>query len=160
MFVCAGQLEPARTSYFWRAVMDEDTHIFERGGFLAHFVQEWTQFSSGWNWRTFHPIMIEIEDDCSLGGIEATIIFLGLGFRVRWNYTETDELRDINERVAEIEADPSLAVPLELRPANESCGCTFCDLGLRPAQEPFGTKKVHAARGFVFPCTTQPFPHP
>lgn len=66
---------------------------------FAEFVNEWPQFGAGYNWRTFHPLMIEVEDDRMMGGVEATVIVLGLGLRVRWNYTETEEARDLARRI-------------------------------------------------------------
>lgn len=68
-------------------------------------IEEWSQFSGGCNWYTFHPLLIELEDDRCMGGVEGTLIILGLGFRVRWNYRETEMTKDIARRIAEIESD-------------------------------------------------------
>lgn len=46
--------------------------------------------------------MIEVEDDRMMGGIEATVIVLGLGVRVRWNYAVTEKVADIQEQVRRI----------------------------------------------------------
>lgn len=69
-------------------------------GFFVDWIEEWSQFFVGCNWRTFHPIFIEVEDDRSMGGVEATVIVLGVGFRVRWNYRETPEVIGLREQVS------------------------------------------------------------
>jgi hypothetical protein len=74
---------------------------------FAEFINEWRQLGSGWNWRTFHPVMIEVEDDRMMGGVEATVIVLGLGVRVRWNYRETEEARDLARRIDELNGAPA-----------------------------------------------------
>lgn len=70
-------------------------------GLFVEGIEEWSQFFTPCNWRTFHPVMLEAEDDTSMGGFEITTIILGLGFRIRWNYAETEQVQEINERVAE-----------------------------------------------------------
>lgn len=84
--------------------MSDDTYK----GFYIYWIEEWSQFFRPCNWYTFHPIQIEVEDERNMGGVEATIIILGLGFRVRWNYTETDFLKGIRKQVEEIRADAAL----------------------------------------------------
>ncbi|MER9196417.1 hypothetical protein NKI13_24550 [Mesorhizobium australicum] len=74
-----------------------------RGVFIV-WIEQWSQFFSACNWYTFNPIMFEIEDEPSMGGLEATFIILGLGFRVRWNYEETEQVKDIVRQVEEIKA--------------------------------------------------------
>lgn len=66
------------------------------------FINEWTQFSKGWNWRTFHPFMIEVEEDRCMGGFEATFIFMLVGFRVRVNYVETNTTEEINKALEDL----------------------------------------------------------
>jgi len=82
----------------------EPITIAEGDGWEAFFdlIEEWSQLTPGWNWRTFHPIMIEFEDDRMMGAVEGTVIFLGLGFRFRWNYRETEQTRKIARQVAEL----------------------------------------------------------
>ena len=72
-------------------------------GFSIYWIEEWSQFFADCNWYTFHPLMIEFEDERNMGGVEATVIVLGLGLRVRWNYAVTDDLESIREQIAEIE---------------------------------------------------------
>ena len=67
--------------------------------FLFEFIFEWKQLTPGWNWRTFHPIMIEFEDDRSLGGVETTIVILGVGFRFRYDYATTEMKEELNKRL-------------------------------------------------------------
>lgn len=71
-------------------------------GLYFYGIEEWSQFFSRCNWYTFHPIMFEIEDERSMGSIEATVIIIGLGFRVRWNYAQTEMVDDIIQKVSQI----------------------------------------------------------
>lgn len=80
-------------------------------GFFAHPIEQWSQFFCACNWRTFNPILIEVEDDRIMGGVEATIILLGVGLRVRWNYAETEAVTDMKEQVEKI--DRALGVSME-----------------------------------------------
>lgn len=64
-------------------------------GCSIYWIEEWSQFFQECNWYTFHPIHIEFEDERSMGGVEATLIIFGLGFRVRWNYTRTEKVDEI-----------------------------------------------------------------
>lgn len=57
---------------------------------FAEFEQDWSQIFGGCNWYTFRFCHIEFEWDKMMGGVEATIVILGLGFRVRHNYADTD----------------------------------------------------------------------
>ena len=72
-------------------------------GWYVDWIEEWSQLLS-WNdnWYTFHPMQIEFEWDRILGGAEITIIILGLGFRVRWNYAETKTVLDLKNKVDEL----------------------------------------------------------
>lgn len=72
------------------------------------WIEEWSQFFGRNNWYTFRPIMFEVEDDRHMGGIEATVIVMGLGFRVRWNYAETDDLHEIKRQAAFVIRDLEL----------------------------------------------------
>lgn len=82
--------------------MNLDKEFF--GCLLVSLISEWDQVGSDYNWRTFHPVMIEVEDDRMLGAAEATLTLLGFGVRVRWTYTETDELREIKRTVDDVKA--------------------------------------------------------
>lgn len=73
-------------------------------GWFLHWIEEWSQFFEPSNWRTFHPIFIEMEDDRIMGGVEATVIILGVGVRLRWNYTITDETAGVLQSVADIKS--------------------------------------------------------
>jgi hypothetical protein len=71
-------------------------------GVIFNWIEEWSQFFHRCNWRTFHFAHFEVEDDRILGAIEATLILLGLGFQVRWNYKTTEfaaHLRQLHDDV-------------------------------------------------------------
>ena len=71
----------------------------EYRGFYWNWIEEWSQFFQPCNWYTFHPIMIELEDERNMGGVELTLIVLGLGFRIRWNHTETEMVEKIKSDI-------------------------------------------------------------
>lgn len=73
-------------------------------GFFIEWIEQWSQFVQSCNWYTFNPLTIEIEDERNMGGFEVTVIVLGLGFRARWNYAETDTVKDIKGTIARIDA--------------------------------------------------------
>ena len=80
----------------------------EIGPVILSGIQEWSQLFEPCNWRTFHPVMVEIEDDIILGGVECTVILLGLGFRIRWNHSQTEFGDELSRRVGELmDAEPS-----------------------------------------------------
>jgi len=62
---------------------------------FIEWIEEWSQLLGGCNWYTFHPIMIELEDDRMLGAIEGTFIVFGLGFRFRWNFRMTEQSEEL-----------------------------------------------------------------
>lgn len=68
-------------------------------GWFVEWIEEWSQLWQGCNWYTFHPIMLELEDDKIMGGAEFTLIVLGLGLRVRWNHTVTKVVADMKQQV-------------------------------------------------------------
>lgn len=71
-------------------------------GWFVEWIEEWSQFLGGHNWYTFHPIHIKFEDDRMMGGVEAKVIVLGLGFRARWNYTVTKQTAELIQSVEDI----------------------------------------------------------
>lgn len=79
--------------------MTDDTYI----GWHFDWIEQWSQFFQRCNWYDFTFIRIEVEDDRYLGGIEATVIVLGLECRVRWNHTLTPKMQEIRKQVAEID---------------------------------------------------------
>ena len=78
--------------------------VDEYRGWFVEWIEQWSQIIQGCNWRTFHAINIEFEDDRMMGGVETTWVLLGLGFRVRWNYAETERVRLIKNRVEDIKS--------------------------------------------------------
>jgi len=97
---------------------------FEMGngykGWYFDFIEDWSQFFSPRNWYTFRFAFIEVEDDRCMGGLELTFILLGLGFRVRYNYAETEKVQGIQEQLKEIsnELDAKIA-PTKYRVGSE-----------------------------------------
>lgn len=81
--------------------------LFEsEGGYRGLYldgIEEWSQFFESCNWYTFRFCFFEFEWDRIMGGIESTFVFLGVGFRIRYNYVETDTVKHIKEQVDEIE---------------------------------------------------------
>lgn len=73
-------------------------------GLFAEFINEWPDFGPNHNWRTFHPFMLEIEDDRIMGAFEFSLVILLIGFRVRWTYTETETMAGIKQSMADIKA--------------------------------------------------------
>ncbi len=74
-------------------------------GVFVEWIEEYSQFWQRCNWYTFHVIELELENDEVMGGVEFTVIVLGLGLRVRWNHTETEAAADIKRQVGEITED-------------------------------------------------------
>lgn len=77
----------------------------EIGPVIFQFIEEWSQFFQPCNWRTFHPVMFEAEDDGLLGGFEVTAILMGLGLRVRWDHSKTEFKDEILKRAEDIRKD-------------------------------------------------------
>lgn len=73
-------------------------------GVFFDFIEEYSQFWQACNWYTYRVAMFEFEDDRIMGGVEMTLIVLGLGFRVRWNYHVTEEVAKIKRQAAELDA--------------------------------------------------------
>lgn len=78
-------------------------------GFFFEGIEEWSQFFTPCNWRDFHPVHLYVEDDRIMGGVEATLIVLGVGFRVRWNYARTEQVEEIKARMGEVMNDLKLS---------------------------------------------------
>lgn len=84
---------------------------FERGNWLVDLTEDYSQLFSECNWYTYRFINVEFENEAMLGGYELSIALLGFGLRVRWNHTETDTMREIRDRVAEITGDRPSPAP-------------------------------------------------
>lgn len=91
----------------FRRLTDDDKDWF------FEFYEDWSQLLGGCNWYAFRFCHIEVEWDKAMGGIEATITFMGLGFRWRWNYTVTELAAEIRDRVARVVSGEDEAVPWE-----------------------------------------------
>lgn len=79
----------------------------EAGNWIFEFVEEWSQFFDECNWYDVHIVHAYIENDSIMGAYEVQVIVLGLGFRIRWNHTETELRAELAERVKEILGDGS-----------------------------------------------------
>lgn len=75
---------------------------FETKNFIFSFIEHYSQFFSVCNWYTFWPVFWELEDDRSMGAVEMTFVLMGLGFRIRWNYRETEKTRELSRMIADI----------------------------------------------------------
>lgn len=73
-------------------------------GWYFHWIEQWSQFWDSCNWYTFHPIKLEIEDESHMGGWEVTFVLMGLGFRVRYNYQETEVVKGLKEQIERIKS--------------------------------------------------------
>lgn len=82
-------------------------------GLHIFWIEEWSQLFTKCNWYTFNFLNIELEDDRIMGGVEVTVIMLGLGVRVRWNYKVTKDVSSIKEQVDKINAGKFTGVETE-----------------------------------------------
>lgn len=88
--------------------------ILQKRSWSFQSLQDWTEwFQSGMNWRNFHLIVLEYEDEICMGQREIVGYLLGLGFRLQWCYNEkAKHLELVQDRMAEIMAHPEAAIPL------------------------------------------------
>lgn len=70
-----------------------------------HFIaiEEYSQFLQRCNWYTFDFVWCGFEHDKSMGSVELTLIALGLGFRISYNYAQTPLVDKILKAREEIE---------------------------------------------------------
>lgn len=85
----------------------------EYEGFFVEWIEEWSQFFEACNWYTFRPFMLEFEHEVNMGGVEMTLVIMGLGFRARWNYRETETVKKIKRDVEAIERGDMKTFPLK-----------------------------------------------
>jgi hypothetical protein len=71
-------------------------------GFFFDWIEDYSQLFGNNNWYNFRIMHIEPEWDRIFGGVELTFIVLGLGFRARWNYKETEDIKILKRRVKDI----------------------------------------------------------
>lgn len=62
-------------------------------GFFWHLIEEWSQFFRGGNYN-FHPFVLELKWERNRGGVEMTAVLLGIGGAFRYNYAETELVRN------------------------------------------------------------------
>ena len=77
-------------------------------GWHWSFIEDWSQFFEKCNWYTFRVAFIELENDKIMGGVEMTFVLFGLGFRVRWNYTENEKVKEIKQAAQEFAKEHDL----------------------------------------------------
>lgn len=84
---------------------------------------EWNQFdmSGRWNWITFTPFKLELENEKMTGGATLEFIFMGLGFRIRWNHTP--EILDAMSKPEDL--DSALPWGLWIPDKNDLCDQRF-----------------------------------
>lgn len=82
----------------------------EYTGFHGYWIEQWSQFLGGCNWYTFNVFQFEIEDDRHMGGVELTLIVLGLGFRARYNYSTTEHVSAIIERAEQVVSESAVVM--------------------------------------------------
>ena len=80
--------------------------IYETENILIEALCDWEQFlnPSAYNWHTFRFASFEIENDKMLGGLEVQMVFLGLGFRARWNHSDTELTDRISQEIDQIQS--------------------------------------------------------
>jgi len=78
------------------------------------WLQDWSEwFQKGYNWRNFHLIVMEYEDEVALGNREIVMYLLGFGFRIYWHYADTALHRRIKKDMEDLRAGKLEGRPLE-----------------------------------------------
>ena len=94
----------------------------EVGNWIFEFTEEWSQFFDDCNWYDMHLLQAYVENDYIMGAYEVQVMLLGVGFRIRWNHTETELRAELAERVLEILGDGSDGKQLTTAPIRPCCG--------------------------------------
>lgn len=93
--------------------------MIEGKNWLIDWHNDWSQLWEWCNWYDFNVAWISFENDKIMGGYEVTFILFGLGFRWRWNHTETEQMREVQEAMEDIKAGTAKTVPFRgSRPSN------------------------------------------
>ena len=61
---------------------------------FIEFRNNYSQIFGNWNWYEFDFLKLYFEADKMTGGVEVVFMFLGLGFRIRYNY-DTSKLDEM-----------------------------------------------------------------
>lgn len=64
---------------------------------------DYAQLFGKWNWYTFTFIQLRFENDYQLGGFEFDFTILGVGVYLRFNYKETEKLKELMKEAKELE---------------------------------------------------------
>ena len=94
----------------------------EYRGIWVNLMNEWPQLWQKCNWKTFNVINIYFEDDIMMGGFEFEFWLLGFGIRLRVNYTQTEQVRELLEKAKEIESGEAKTIPWERLESEETNG--------------------------------------
>jgi hypothetical protein len=77
----------------------------EDRSWLWTWENQWPQLWKQYNWSTYTFFELSFQNDSMMGAYEAVFIVLGFGFNWRWNHTETDFTKQMNEQIESIQAD-------------------------------------------------------
>lgn len=72
-------------------------------GWHIDWREDYSQFFRDDNWYTYTFCHLEFDNDSILGGIELTAMILGLGFRIRYNHTETEVIKNMLRQIDDLE---------------------------------------------------------
>jgi hypothetical protein len=78
-----------------------DNHEDYKGVHLT-FIEQYSQFFKRCNWYTYNGCNVEIDNDKFTGSMDATVIILGLGFRITYNYALNDNIKHILKKIENI----------------------------------------------------------
>lgn len=69
-------------------------------------LQDWAEwFQRDYNWRNFHFIGLEYEDEFCMGNREFVLYLLGIGVRIYWIYDDQAEMRaEVRRRMEQIKS--------------------------------------------------------
>lgn len=69
---------------------------------FAHTENDWKQLLGDFNWKTYRVADINFEDDVMFGGKEFTFVLFGLGFRIRHNNLEDENMKELVGRAESV----------------------------------------------------------
>lgn len=90
-------------AWFKREEESSTFYIWSGKRAFVHACCDW--HFSGYNWYTFDIIEISIENDTMMGAFEATFKLFGVGFRWRWNHSETELTNRLAKQVEAIKEE-------------------------------------------------------
>ena len=90
--------------------------LTDEKSWFIDWTNQWPQLWEDHNWYDCDLIWIRFENDKIMGGVEATFILFGLGFRWRWNHTRTEQMAECEDAIEEILAGTAKTVPFNGEP--------------------------------------------